>query len=112
MGRVVDNFGERVKYFHNQQKLRQEKLAELSELHPSYIGQIERGEKTCSIETAVKISKGLQIPIERLMGKITPLQEDTDIPNQVYNKLLKMSDKDQKSISNIIDQIIEYKTDK
>lgn len=109
MSEITKRFGERVKHFRTQKGLSQEKLAELSGLHPTYIGQVERGEKNCTIESAEKISKGLQIPIEKLMGKIVPANEGNDIPSQVYDRLLKLSDKDQQSISNIINQIIEYK---
>lgn len=109
MSVIIKRFGERVKHFRTQKGLSQEKLAELSGLHPTYIGQVERGEKNCTLESAEKISIGLQIPVEKLMGRITPLSEESDISNRIYDRLVKLSEKDQQSISNILNQIIDYK---
>ena len=39
----------------------QEELAEKAELHPSYIGQIERGEKKVSLATVDRLSRALSL---------------------------------------------------
>ncbi len=109
MSRIAADFGERVRFFREQQGISQEKLAERSGLHPTYIGQVERGEKNCTLESAEKISNGLNIPIEKLIGKITSLDNDEDIPQRIYDKILKLSYKDQQSISTIINDILDYK---
>ncbi len=109
MSRIAKDFGMKVKFFRTQKDMSQEKLAELCGLHPTYIGQVERGEKNCTLKSAEKISKGLKIPIEKLMGTFTPLDDSEDIPHQIYDKLLRLSDKDQKSISTIINDILDYK---
>ncbi len=109
MSRIAADFGKKVKFFRIQKGMSQEKLAELSGLHPTYIGQVERGEKNCTLESAEKISKGLQIPMEKLIERLTSIEDETDIPHQIYDKLLKLSDKDQQSISTIINNIIDYK---
>lgn len=49
------------------QKLSQEKFAELAELHRTYIGMIERGEKNITLENIEKIAKALEISIDKLM---------------------------------------------
>lgn len=109
MSQIAAYFGMQVKFFRMQKGISQEKLAELSGLHPTYIGQVERGEKNCTLESAEKISQGLQIPIEKLIGKITSFDDEEDIPHQIYYKILRLSDKDQRSISTIINDIIDYK---
>lgn len=53
-----------------QRKLSQEKLSELSNLDRSYISEIERGEKTASIRTLIKVSIGLDISIVELSEKL------------------------------------------
>lgn len=45
MSELSKLIGRRIRNYRTQQKLSQEKLAELSGCHPTYIGQIERGEK-------------------------------------------------------------------
>ena len=48
--------GIRIRNYRTQQNLSQEKLAELSGCHPTYIGQIERGEKNATVESIAKIA--------------------------------------------------------
>jgi DNA-binding XRE family transcriptional regulator len=43
--------------------LTQERLAELVDLNPKYIGEVERGEKIISIEALLRIAKAVKIPI-------------------------------------------------
>ena len=45
--------------------LSQEKLAEKAELHPNYIGEVERGEKTISVDALMRIADALKVPITR-----------------------------------------------
>lgn len=44
----------------------QEKLAEVSNLHRTYIGAIERAERNVSIDNIEKICKALEIDIKKL----------------------------------------------
>jgi transcriptional regulator with XRE-family HTH domain len=48
-------------------KLSQEKLAELAELHPTYIGMVERGVRNPSIDVAARIAAALATPLSRLI---------------------------------------------
>ena len=50
-----------------------EELAEGAELHPSYIGQIERGGKKASLATVFALAEALDVPLARLF-------EDTPAP--------------------------------
>jgi ribosome-binding protein aMBF1 (putative translation factor) len=54
-------FGRAVRSLRMNQKLSQEKLAELSNLHTNYIGSVERGERNVTLENICKIAKGLNI---------------------------------------------------
>jgi transcriptional regulator with XRE-family HTH domain len=47
-----------------------EQLAERSDLHHNYVGEIERGEKAASVDTLVKIAKGLRVRPYRLLLKV------------------------------------------
>lgn len=94
---ITEILGQRIRYYRRQQKLSQERLAELSDLHPTYIGQIERGEKNATIESIYKISIALDIPMSKLLEKLDEhsLTEsndrslhsgtnETNIPLQIY----------------------------
>jgi len=56
--------GLRVRQARQERKLTQQKLAELADLSPNYVGKIERSASVISIETLVKIATALKMPIE------------------------------------------------
>ena len=60
-------FGENVRLTRLRHDLTQEKLAELSDLHRTYIGAIERGERNVSLNNIVLIAKALDIKPHELL---------------------------------------------
>lgn len=50
-------------------KLSQEKFAEVCDLHRTYIGQIERGEKNVSFENISRIAAGVGLKVSVLFTK-------------------------------------------
>ena len=65
---VYDALGIRIKEKRLKAGLSQEKLSELCDLSPSYIGIIERGEGKLSVETLVKIANVLKVSADYLLG--------------------------------------------
>ena len=59
-------FGKRVAELRNMQHISQEELAYKCGLHRTYIGAIERGEKSPTLNTIEKIAKGLNVQIIQL----------------------------------------------
>lgn len=57
----LEGFGSVIKERRKLLKLSQEEFAEKCELHRTYIGQIERGEKNISFVNILKISKALNL---------------------------------------------------
>jgi len=55
--------GQRVRALRKEKGLTQEELGWRAELHYTYIGAVERGEKNCSIESLDKIVKALNVTI-------------------------------------------------
>jgi transcriptional regulator with XRE-family HTH domain len=45
----------------------QEKLAERSGLHPTYVSMIERGVRNPTLDTAVKVAKALKVELPKLI---------------------------------------------
>ncbi|MCM1181335.1 MAG: helix-turn-helix domain-containing protein [Clostridium sp.] len=75
---ITEEIGNRIRYYRTRQKISQEKLSEYSDLHPTYIGQLERGEKTPTIETLYKIARGLHISLSTLVEGIEDFAEPAD----------------------------------
>jgi len=44
-------------------KLTQEKLAELANLNPKYIGEVERGMKNISVDALIRIAAATKTPV-------------------------------------------------
>lgn len=59
--------GERIRYEREKLGLTREKFAEIVDLSPLYIGQLERGERQMSLNTLFKISQCLHISIDYLL---------------------------------------------
>lgn len=54
MSNIAKVIGQRIRNYLTQKGLSQDKLAELSAFHPTYIGQLERGEKNATLESIEK----------------------------------------------------------
>jgi transcriptional regulator with XRE-family HTH domain len=52
----------------------QEEFADRCGIHRTYIGSIERGEKTITIETALKIATALSIPLSQLFLRLEQVE--------------------------------------
>jgi len=61
--------GRRVKEARLKLGLTQERLAARANLHYSYVGQVERGNKIPSLKTLSKISRALNLKVEDLIGE-------------------------------------------
>lgn len=63
---VLKKFADRVRELRIKKNLSQEKLGELSELHRTYIGMVERAEKNISLKNIQKIARALNVRLEDL----------------------------------------------
>jgi len=66
MKTVAQVFGERIRNLRIQKRMSQEKLAFISNLHRTYIGGIERGERNPSLKNIVAIAKALDVTLSEL----------------------------------------------
>lgn len=59
-------FGQRVRQLRKQRGYSQEGFADECDLHRTYVGGIERGERNVSLENIYKISQALKIHVSEL----------------------------------------------
>lgn len=70
MDRITKTLGEVVKNMRLESGLSQEQLGNRCGLNRAYIGTIERGEKTMTVETAMKIAYGLKVPLSSIFVRV------------------------------------------
>jgi transcriptional regulator with XRE-family HTH domain len=64
---ILEKFGDRVRTLRGDAGISQEKLAELSGLHRTYISGVERGERNPSLTSISRIAKALKVSLSELM---------------------------------------------
>ncbi len=62
--------GEAIRRFRRRAKMSQEKLAEKADLHPVYIGELERGEEVASVYALIRIAKALGVRVRDLVDEL------------------------------------------
>jgi len=68
MSDINKEVGFRIRSLREDRNLSQEKLAELADLHRTYIGQIERGEKNIGLKNLQRIANALGVNIKDLFA--------------------------------------------
>ena len=62
--------GQNIRPYRTRKKLRQEDLAELTDLSVTYIGMVERGEKIPSLETFINILNALEVSADVVLADV------------------------------------------
>lgn len=96
--------GKRVKEVRTKLNLTQEELADKAGLHPSYIGQVERGSKKVSIKTLEKITHALNIPLKSIFDfSDKPCITEKDLlVSELFGILKNKNLKDRKFLTDIM----------
>lgn len=104
MSNVNIAFGKRIKSIRVSKRISQEKTAELCGLHPTYIGQIERGEKSPTLESIYKLAIGLGVSPQAFFENID--NSGDDFASKIYNEILSLPEEQKKKLYKIIVEII------
>ena len=87
--------GKRIRAERRKQDLTQEKLAEMANISDSFMGHIERGGRTLSIETLAKLANALNLSIEYIVCGGFNYQPDM-LPAEILDALNRMSSNQRK----------------
>lgn len=110
MSELAKSIGRRIRNHRTAAGLSQEKLAELSGCHPTYIGQLERGEKNATIESIDKIATALNVSLSKLFEQLGGQDAGgRNIPLECYEFLSAKTPEEQEHIFNILLEMDKYK---
>lgn len=112
MSELTKTIGARIRNYRINLGLSQEKVADLSGCHPTYIGQVERGEKNATLDSIAKIASAINVPLSKLFEFAETAETDnaqTNIPIKCYEYLLTKSKGEQEAIFSILMDIEKYK---
>ena len=102
--------GKRIQKFRTQRKLSQEALALASEIHPAYLGRVERGERCPTVDTLFKISQGLKVPLSDLLNISADIKPtNTEAFDRIKNAMLPLSESEAVAVADIVERIISLK---
>ena len=93
--------GKRIREERRKQDLTQERLAEMANISDSFMGHIERGGRTLSIETLAKLANALNLSIEYIICGEFNYQPDM-LPAEILDALNRMSSNQRKVFLSIM----------
>ncbi len=99
---MTKELGRRIRAERTAKKMTQEELAERAGLHPTYIGQVERGEKSLTVASLEKIVVGLEISFSDLFENIRPPTKPAGYAMQCYDKISAYPNETQKQFYELI----------
>lgn len=97
MNNIAVDVGQRIRVIRIRRGLTQEELAEKADLHTTYIGQIERGEKNMTITSMEKILEALDVPFSEFFEHFDSKDSRESIASKCYT-LISGKDKPQQEI--------------
>ena len=108
MSDIAKIIGQRIRNYLTQKGLSQEKLAELAGCHPTYIGQLERGEKNATLESVEKIASAMDISLSELFDKLGKSGGD-NIAAKCYDLVASKNEAEQKQLYKMLQEMDKYK---
>ena len=108
MSDIAKIIGQRIRNYRTQKGLSQEKLAELAGCHPTYIGQLERGEKNATLESVEKIASATDISLSELFDKLGK-SGSNNIAAKCYDLVASKNEAEQKQLYKMLQEMDKYK---
>lgn len=114
VSRIARLVGERIRDCRKGLGLSQEQLAFKAGLNTSYMGQVERGEKSPTIDSLEKIATALDVTLEDLFSfhYNRSSKMDTTLINKIAILLHGRTEMEQEAVYNFIKQILWFRDKK
>lgn len=111
MDSLISSIGIQIRLLRKSKDLSQEELAFKAGVHPTYIGQVERGEKNLTISSLHQITNALEISLDDFFSVLEPKHDSKEnLPFQLIIELLQdLNINEQKQLYEILIQIVDLK---
>ena len=107
MSDIAKIIGQRIRNYRTQKGLSQEKLAELAGCHPTYIGQLERGEKNATLESVEKITSAMDVSLSQLFDKLG--ERNDSIASKCYDLVASKTEAEQAQLYKMLLEMDKYR---
>ena len=102
-----DNIGKNIRTYRIKRKLRQEDLAEITDLSVTYIGMVERGEKIPALETFIKILNALEVSADIILADV--LKVGYEIKSSLLTEQINaLSTTERDKVFDVIETLIKH----
>ncbi len=96
------DLGLRLRNLRNKANYTQEELAELADMSPVYLGEVERGKKVIGVDKFINIVKALGVSADYVLCNELPTGEPY-VFDEITEKLKKLDPKQRKTAIDILD---------
>ena len=98
----LDTAGTRIRFLREKHGISREAFAEIVGLSPFYIGQIERDERSMSIDSLTKICETLNVSTDYILKGYIKYMENISVHEAFENNYSKLVDKEIKELLDIL----------
>lgn len=110
MGKLAESVGERIRLIRRSKGFSQEKVALIANLTTSYIGQVERGVKSPTVDSLEKIALALNVNVFDFFDfEQQRLEVEYSIRDKILFQLEGISVKDQEAVYKVVKEMIDFK---
>ena len=111
MSKFSRSIGDNIRTIRKSKGLSQEQLALRADINSSYMGQVERGEKSPTIDVLGKIAHALNCPLEKIVNITSTLdeQESDTYADKIAHQLHGLSAKEQEVVYKFVKQLVQFK---
>jgi transcriptional regulator with XRE-family HTH domain len=102
-----ETIGKNIRAYRVRKNLRQEDLAELSDLSVTYIGMVERGEKIPALETFIRILNALEVSADIILADVLKVGYEVK-GSLITEQLSSLSSKDREKVYDVIATLIKH----
>lgn len=99
------SIGRKIRKCREEQGIKRELLAEMTDLSVSYVSALERGEKLPKLDTFIRIANTLNVPSDTLLDGVLSVGS-TIRASKLSDQIASLSSEDQRKIMNVVSTMI------